>query len=96
MQVARRVSIEKASGGRVSALSMYPAPPVEKLTVSEFEEFALDRLRCELIPSPPTPSHPPPSHPRRHRLDNLQPHKVAELLSRELPADATIVSCHAA
>ena len=30
---------------RLSALSMYPIPPTEKLTVTEFEDFAYDRLR---------------------------------------------------
>mmetsp|Transcript_17053 Transcript_17053/g.28519 ORF Transcript_17053/g.28519 Transcript_17053/m.28519 type:complete len:477 (-) Transcript_17053:443-1873(-) len=44
MQVSRRVSAER-NEGRISSLSMYPEPPTEKLTVTEFEDFALDRLR---------------------------------------------------
>ena len=45
MQVARRVAPEKPAAGRVSALSMYELPPAEPISVSEFEEFAYDRLR---------------------------------------------------
>jgi len=44
MQVSRRVAHEKPAG-KVSALSMYAEPPTEKLTVTEFEEYAFDRLR---------------------------------------------------
>lgn len=32
-------------GRRISALSMYPEPPTEPIGVTEFEDFALDRLR---------------------------------------------------
>ena len=32
--------------GRISALNMYTVPPTEALSVTEFEEFAFDRLRC--------------------------------------------------
>eukprot|EP00965_Chrysotila_dentata_P158323 5230145-Pleurochrysis_carterae.AAC.3 len=50
MQVSRRVALERGDGTRASALSMYANPPTEHLSVGEFEDFALDRLRCE--PSP--------------------------------------------
>ena len=30
---------------RLSALNMYSTPPMEQLSVTEFEEFAFDRLR---------------------------------------------------
>jgi len=48
MNIARRISSEKPAAGRMSALSMYEIPPTEPISVSEFEEFAFDRLRCAL------------------------------------------------
>ena len=45
---------------RMSALSMYAKPPMEQISVTEFEDYALDRLRRECAPSP----HPAPAHPR--------------------------------
>jgi len=51
MQVSRRVTHEKPAG-KVSALSMYAEPPTEQLTVTEFEEFAFDRLRRAVPPVP--------------------------------------------
>ena len=45
MNIHRRISSEKPTTGRVSALSMYEVPPTEPISVSEFEEFAFDRLR---------------------------------------------------
>lgn len=55
MQVAqkatsRRISMEAPAVGRVSALNMYMTPPTESISVTEFEEFAFDRLRCALAP----------------------------------------------
>jgi hypothetical protein len=51
MNIARRLANEQPSAGqRVSALSMYEIPPTEPISVSEFEEFAFDRLRCALCP----------------------------------------------
>ena len=35
------------AGAKLSCLSMYSVPPTEKLSVTEFEEYAFDRLRCE-------------------------------------------------
>lgn len=48
MNIARRISSEKPAAGRMSALSMYEIPPTEPISVSEFEDFAFDRLRCAL------------------------------------------------
>ena len=49
MQVARRVSTERApnqsAGAYLSALSLYKDPPTDHLSVSQFEEYAFDRLR---------------------------------------------------
>ena len=45
MQVHRKLSAEPKTGARTSCLSMYSVPPTEKLSVTEFEEFAYDRLR---------------------------------------------------
>lgn len=42
---ARRIASEKPGSGRMSALSMYEVPPTEPISVSEFEDFAYDRLR---------------------------------------------------
>ena len=56
---SRRISAE-SSDGHVSALSMYKVPPTEQLSVSEFEDYAFDRLRC--APPPPPPSKPPLTH----------------------------------
>ena len=39
------MSAEPKAGARVSCLSMYSVPPTEKLSVTEFEEFAFDRLK---------------------------------------------------
>lgn len=35
------------AGAKLSCLSMYSVPPTEKLSVTEFEEYAFDRLRRE-------------------------------------------------
>jgi DNA primase large subunit len=45
MQVGRRVAAEPKAGVKTSCLSMYSVPPQEQLSVTEFEEFAYDRLR---------------------------------------------------
>ena len=46
-QVNRKVGVEAAKGSaKISCLSMYGVPPSEKLSVTEFEEYAYDRLRC--------------------------------------------------
>lgn len=45
MQVHRKLSAEPKQGSKQSCLSMYSVPPQEKLSVTEFEEFAYDRLR---------------------------------------------------
>ena len=47
-QVRRTVVTEEekvGTGRRLSALSMYATPPDEQLSLTEFEEFAFDRLR---------------------------------------------------
>jgi hypothetical protein len=49
MQVikARQIAAEEEpSSRRISALSMYSVPPTERISHTEFEDFALDRLRC--------------------------------------------------
>ena len=62
-QVNRRVTTEtnRPSGAKVSSLSMYSVPPTEKLSVTEFEEFAFDRLRRvhAIRPLSPNPRLPP-------------------------------------
>jgi len=40
----RRIATEP-QGDRLSALNMYMTPPIESLSLTEFEEFAFDRLR---------------------------------------------------
>ena len=49
LQVNRKVGAEPIgkAGAKLSCLSMYSVPPTEKLSVTEFEEYAFDRLRCE-------------------------------------------------
>ena len=55
MKVVRRhiAQEEVTDRARVSALTMYSTPPAEKLSLTEFEDFAFDRLRR----TPHTPSH---------------------------------------
>ena len=51
MQVQKRVvQMEQEAGStqRLSALNMYQAPPEERISLTEFEDFAFDRLRREL------------------------------------------------
>ena len=48
MQVVKRqIAREEEEGGRarISALSMYSTPPTEQISLTEFEEYAGDRLR---------------------------------------------------
>ena len=49
LQVNRKVGAEPIgkAGAKLSCLSMYSVPPTEKLSVTEFEEYAFDRLRRE-------------------------------------------------
>ena len=52
----RHIATEEslADRARLSALTMYSSPPTEQISLTEFEEFAFDRLRCEccdLFPS---------------------------------------------
>ena len=65
----RQIAKEEDTGSklrRVSALSMYSTPPEEQLSLTEFEEFAFDRLRCTPRATTLTlrrsrmPSRPPP------------------------------------
>jgi len=47
MQVVKRqvIAEPEGTGKRISALSMYPVAPDEQISVTEFEEYAFDRLR---------------------------------------------------
>ena len=45
VQVNRKVGVEAKASAKISCLSMYSVPPMEKLSVVEFEEYAYDRLR---------------------------------------------------
>ena len=47
MQVVKRQVAEETEGAsaRLSALNMYTKPPLEQLSVTEFEDYAFDRLR---------------------------------------------------
>ena len=45
VQVHRKLSAEPKTGSKLSQLSFYSVPPTEKLSVTEFEEFAYDRLK---------------------------------------------------
>lgn len=51
MQVVKRqvIAEPEGTGKRISALSMYPVAPDEQISVTEFEEYAFDRLRCTLL-----------------------------------------------
>ena len=50
MQVHKRAVQMQDDGGsqRLSALNMYQTPPDERISLTEFEDFAFDRLRREL------------------------------------------------
>ena len=60
----RRVSHEPVAK-QVSALNMYSEPPTERLSVTEFEEFAFDRLRREPCRAPTGPCYPQVPHETR-------------------------------
>lgn len=48
MIVGKRTITKEDVGdrARLSALNMYSTPPMEQISLTEFEDFALDRLRC--------------------------------------------------
>ena len=62
MQVVKRAVApenDEFAKHRLSALSMYSTPPDEQISVTEFEDYAFDRLRCALAifllnPLPPS------------------------------------------
>ena len=75
MQVVKRqVAIQDDAGSqRLSALSMYSVPPPEQLSLTEFEEFAFDRLRCAplLSSAAPLPLGSDSSSTRLHTPSNV-------------------------
>ena len=58
--VKREIATEQSDvGKRLSALSMYSDPPDKQISITEFEEYAFDRLRCMPLFAP-TCLFPPP------------------------------------
>lgn len=67
-----RKRVEVGGGGRTkrARISLYDSPPSGDVSLEEFEQFALDRMRVRECPSTPSPSAPPfpdPARPRRSR-----------------------------
>lgn len=51
--VKREIATEQSDvGKRLSALSMYSDPPDKQISITEFEEYAFDRLRCMPLCAP--------------------------------------------
>ena len=64
MQVVKRQIAkedDQENRGRISALSMYGVPPEQLISLTEFEEYAGDRLRCTQNVIPPKRAHPNPA-----------------------------------
>ena len=64
MIVGKRQITKEDTGERVrlSALNMYSTPPEEQVSLTEFEDFAFDRLRCTPTRTCSRMPMRPPSH----------------------------------
>lgn len=66
--VKREIATEQSDAGkRLSALSMYSDPPDKQISITEFEEYAFDRLRCMPLCAPTCCLFPPPTDASRAR-----------------------------